>query len=258
MKEKGGHSSIIELPYTSKIKGLAGKKPMPGRKADIGLSSYTAMGTEATRIAYHNGLAPHIILTGENTFGEDNVSTAELMRRQLTRNPNPNAGENNPKERQAVPESAITVMGNLQDTDRQIEALKGVDPKLMENPLYVVMGFHKERVEDTLREHGLKGVVRSAEEILFEHYQNVPGKDLQRLKGQLEKFTPKKLHAVEGFIRTIKKRVPFNRIFLDLLRVVRGGQTVTDINYLGPASKQMKIAKKAIRQGHLEPGDITI
>ncbi len=74
------YSAIVILPYTSRIQGVAGRKIVPGRRAQIRLSSYSALVTAAAVLLYRAGVAPQLLAVGEATFGPHHPSTAALMR----------------------------------------------------------------------------------------------------------------------------------------------------------------------------------
>lgn len=266
------YSSIVIIPYTTRIAGIAGEKVIE-RTANIRLSSYSAMVTEAARMAYRQGLAPHIIALGENTFGPEHVSTAELMKQQLVRDPN--QGKNDadrrdiPSHKKPIPEDMITVISNIQDTNEQLEKLaelKKDHPDLLRNPLYVLMNFHQKRVEILLVENQLPGETRPAENIFMDHftqkYQHLREVNpreytvvLARHINQLKRFTPLKVKLIESVMVPITAYAP--RKVLDILRKIRGGTTITDAHNLTSGSKHLEQARKAIREGKLKPGDIT-
>lgn len=263
------YSAIIVLPYTSRIQGVNGQDIIEGRTANIRLSSYSAMVVEAARMEFNSGAAPFIIVTGENTFGKNLPSTADLMKRQLTRDLN----KGKPKEQQRqipdykkpVPESAVIALSGLQDTDQQIEGLNKVDPHLLANPIFIVMKFHHPRVLDTMRLNNIKGDVEDAEEIMFFHLiDKFPEEEksekefaeYRNLVGiRLEHFTTPQFQNAEDIVRLIYEK-PMGRSAVKLIRVFRG-QTVTDIQSLTTAKKHKDVAQKAIREGTLKPGDIT-
>lgn len=250
------YSSIVIIPYTSRIQGVYdGDKiiqdPKHPREAQIRLSSFSAMVTAATELLYKAGASDRIIALGENTFGLKHRSTADLMKDQLVR--------------KGVPENVIIPLGGLQDTNEQLEALKQQDPKLLQHPLYIVMDFHKDRVEMVLSENWqLLGTTRSAEDVFMDSFQrkyaDLKEKDpvkykqtMRRHRKQLRQFTPQKVRVAESVFNAAAKLGPLGDVLLKGLRVVRGGQTVTDYHSLTTAKKHLEVAKQAIREGKLKP-----
>jgi len=236
------YDAIVIIPYTSRIQGVARDKVIPERTANVTLSSYSAMTTEAARILYEDGAASHIIALGENTFGQGYPSTADRMKVQLVK--------------KGVPKKAITSIGNLQDSDEQMDVLSRDL-----NYAFVAMDFHKGRVQQIQKRNNLEGNVQSAEHIIFDrleqrHTDN-PEK-LKKIKTQLKRFTPIKLRGIETLVRTVNSLPsPLRKWGLDMFRKIRGGQTITDRQSLTSASKHLEVAQQAIREGKLKPGHIT-
>lgn len=248
------YSAIVILPYGSRIGGIAGKKIIPERQANLYLSSHSAMVTEATRVLYQQGMAPHIIALGENTFGEEYPSTASLMKRKLIG--------------KGVPEEVITPVGSLQDTNQQLQALADYKSDLAKNPLYVVMEFHQKRIEGIRKDYNLPGKVKSAEDIFMDYFrekyaslkENDPQKYqelLKRHERQLKKFTPVKIRIAEFVTKSASGSDMLSKTLLKFLRKLRGGSTVTDYHTVTSGKKHLETARKAIREGKLKPGDVT-
>ncbi len=248
------YSAIVILPYGSRVGGIAGKKIIPERRADLRLSSYSAMVTEAARVLYQQGMAPHIIALGENTFGEEYFSTASLMKRKLMG--------------KGIPGEVITSVGNLQDTNEQLQALADYKSDLAKNPLYVVMEFHQKRVEGIRKDYNLPGEVKSAEDIFMDYfrekYTSLKETDpqkyqelLKRHERQLKKFTPVKIRIAEFVTRSASGPDALSKTLLKFLRKLRGGPTVTDYHTITSAKKQLEAARKAIGEGKLKSGDVT-
>lgn len=247
------YSSIVILPYTSRISGVAGNRIVGEkfpREARIRLSSFSAMVTAAAEKLYNGKVAPHIIALGENTFGKDYPSTAELMKEQLVK--------------RGIPQDAVTVLGNLADTDEQLKALKAQDGQLTQNPLFVIMDFHKGRVAMILAENQIPGTTRSAEDVFMEYfrdnYKGIKEQDPEKYEAlikhhnqQLKQFTPLKVRIAESVFRTAAKLGPLSDVLLLGLRKVRGGHTITDYHSLTSADAHMAVAIKAISEGELRP-----
>lgn len=248
------YSSIVIVPYTSRIEGVTGNRIINDivhpRKARIALSSFSAMVTVATEKLYKAGMAPFIVSLGENTFGQEYPSTADLMKKQLVK--------------KGIPRDAVITLGNLQDTDEQIQELKKQDEELMRNPLFVLMDFHKDRVCMTLAENQIPGETKSAEEVLMDYfekkYADIKNQDPEKYKSliehhkhQLEQFTPIMVRIAESIFKSAKKLGLLGNTLLAGLRKARGGQTVTDYHSMMSAKQHLKIARKAIREGKLKP-----
>lgn len=250
------YSAIIILPYTSRIQGIyrRGKvisDPHYLQEARIRLSSYSALVTAAAGLLYQGGAAETIIALGENTFEDQHPSTADLMKKQLIK--------------KSISENAIIALGNLQDTNEQLAALKKQDPKLLENPLFIIMDFHKKRVKVILAENTLSGTIISAEDILFmdffqKKYADLKEKDpvkynkiLRHHRKQLRQFVPLKIRLAESVFGLATKLGPLSDVILKGLRTARGGPTVTDFHALASGKKQLEIAKGQIKKGKLIP-----
>lgn len=253
------YSSIVIIPYTSRIEGIYhGDKVIQDtehpREARIRLSSFSAMVTAATDLLYQGGASDHIIALGESTFDKEHKSTADLMKDQLVS--------------RGIPGDAVIPLGGLQNTDEQLEALRQQDPKLLENPLYVVMDFHKDRVEMVLSDNKLPGTTKSAEDVFMNYFMrkhaDLKKKDpeqyeqtLQLHRKQLQKFTPKNVRVAESFFNSATKLGPLGDVLLKGMRRIRGGQTVTDYHSLTSAKKHLEVAKRAIKAGKLKPSEST-
>src|SRR3989344_6219873 len=90
----------IAIPYTSRV-AHAGKekyKIPEDAVANIVLSSFSAMVAEAIRMDMENGFSSQVIALGENTFGPDHKSTADLIKERLAW--------------RGLPEDTITTLGN--------------------------------------------------------------------------------------------------------------------------------------------------
>lgn len=243
------YSSIIIIPYTSRIAGIAENKIIPDREARIRLSSYSAMVTAVAEMLYKEGVAPHIVALGENTFGQEHPSTADLMKQQLVK--------------RGVPENAITVIGNLQDTDVQIGAVKTLDENLVKNPLYIIMEHHK-RVRMIITQKQLPGEVMTAEDFLTKRFEEKHAhleKEnpeeykhlLEAYKKKLNKFVPLKYRTVESLYTIAARFGSLGTALIEISRRVRGGTTITDYHTLGTAKSQLERAKSGIRNGQLKP-----
>ncbi len=268
-------SSIILIPYTSRIAGVAVAERRKGsasnREARIRLSAYSAFVTKAAELLGSFGASDQYIATGENSFGSKYPSTAELMRDQLSDD--------------GVDSQRIMVLGGLQDTDQQFQGMKTLTsekPELMRNPVYIAMDFHKKRVERKRNDNHLPGTVVSAEGIFMEYFRRkytqlqTENQDQYRLelraraidpydpeaydkliehhRHQLDTFTTPEIFRAERLFQSLTSLGFVGDLALKPLRAVRG-QTVTDRHSLETARAHEKKARKFIKEGELQPGD---
>lgn len=146
-QESQKFDAIVVMPYSSNI----------GTNGRIRLSYFSAQAIHAGYHLWEHGLAPKIIIPGENVFGPNQKSTTELMAQYLIQ--------------KCVPGSAIIGMHNLNNTVFQLEAVKEIqDTTNLNNLLIVSCNWHGQRVNERQQQFGINAKISEVEKVLDEYH----------------------------------------------------------------------------------------
>lgn len=232
---------LIVLPYTTRIDRF-GKIRLSSHSNLITLavsrlykqSLKASLKAELSGSTYKEGKVSEIYIPGENTFGLEYPSTAELMKRRLTV--------------QDVPENKIHTEGNLNDTESQ---LKWVRDQQLNYPLVLALGFHTERVSILASQLGLGVEVVAADPILLNYHAILTPEKLERIVSTQARIAGvSKVQLAEFINRTGVRFGKPGKACLRLLRaaIKAEGPTVTDYRYVGPARTYLQeVLKSGIR-----------
>ena len=146
-QESQKFDAIVVMTYSSNV----------GTNGRIRLSYFSAQAVHAGYHLWEQGLAPKIIIPGENVFGPNQKSTTELMVRYLIQ--------------KGVPGKAIIGMHNLNNTVYQLEAVKDIQETTnLNNLLIVSCNWHTQRVDERQKQLGINAEISEVEEVLDEYH----------------------------------------------------------------------------------------
>lgn len=190
------------------------------------MSSHSKLETDAAFHCYQEGRVSEIYIPGENTFGPEYSSTADLMKGMLVR--------------LGVPEDIIHTAGNLNDTEAQLKWVKG---QLTTEPYVLTLGFHKRRTQLLAKQNGLRVKMLTAEPILLEHHASLTRKKLRDIINTKSTIAGiSKVQIAEFVLRTGTRLGPLGKIGVRFIRAAMKaeGATVTDYRYVGSADKYLQ------------------
>lgn len=220
------YSAIVVLAYASGPRGEKGahsksekerlKKPGSADSTEYGPSYETKLVALAAAEAYKQGMAPEIIVLGEQTFqdnpeknktfGSTNLTTGKFIQEVL--------------ERAGVPNNIIKIKTPFNNTYLQLEELGKIQNP---NNEYLVLGmdFHLPRVQNIIKRQNIHGVTGSAEILLQERYKKHPNQISELLANWRKNPQIQAALKTEGLIRVINQ-VDFKGLIQKFLTKSRG------------------------------------
>lgn len=216
MSEVVEKKPLVVLPYTTRI-------DQHGR---IRLSSNSNLVTDAAFYLYKEGNVSEIFIPGENTFGPDYKSTADLMKKSLVE--------------RGVPEGRIHPQGNLNDTEVQLAWAKD---QITTGANVLVLGFHKRRAELLVDDFGMNANILKAEPTLLKYHASLTPEKLRNIINTKSTIAGiSKVQIAEFILRTGTRLGRPGKIAVHLIRTAMKaeGATVTDYRFVGSADKYLQ------------------